>query len=344
MTDSRSRDKERRLESLRCQAREHGRVEDPGVRPAGSPFPVASAEAGYYGTPLLKEPTWTWEIPLYFFVGGMAGASAVVASAARVAGAESGLARDARWIAALGGAASPPLLVSDLGRPARFLNMLRVFKLQSPMSVGAWTLLAFSSSASASAFADLLSRRAKKRVPVRLVTDAAQVLSAATGLVMSSYTGVLIGATTIPVWSRNVSVLPVEFTASALGSAVSALELLGHRAGALSILGTAASVTETVTGVLHERTRDPALEPAKKGRGGLLIRAGGVLSGPAALILRLLGRRREAAALTLTGSLLLRYGWLEAGRASAKDAKIPLELAPKPNGGAPDRLATHPSA
>ena len=116
----------------------------------------------YYGLPSLKAPVWTWEIPAYFFVGGAAGAAAVVAAVARVAGADPALVRDARWLAAVGGAASPALLVSDLGRPERFLNMLRVFKLRSPMSVGAWTLVAFSNAAGANAFANAL-RQDKSR-------------------------------------------------------------------------------------------------------------------------------------------------------------------------------------
>src|SRR6187401_2428458 len=92
----------------------------------------------------LKPPVWTWEIPAYFFVGGVAGAAAVIAGLARFAGADSLLIRDAQWIAGAGAAVAPLLLISDLGRPTRFLNMLRVFKPQSPMSIGAWTLVLFS--------------------------------------------------------------------------------------------------------------------------------------------------------------------------------------------------------
>jgi hypothetical protein len=123
----------------------------------------------YYQLPLLKQPVWTWEIPAYFFVGGTAGAAAVVGAVAHATGGSPALVRDARWIAAVGGAASPALLVSDLGRPERFLNMLRVFKLQSPMSVGAWTLVAFSSGAGAAAFADAATRVTGGRLPVKIL-------------------------------------------------------------------------------------------------------------------------------------------------------------------------------
>ena len=91
--------------------------------------------ATYRDAPLLKAPVWTWEIPLYFFVGGAAGAAAVIAAAAHFGGATlAPLARDAKGIAAIGALISPLLLISDLGRPARFLNMLRVLKFRSPMS------------------------------------------------------------------------------------------------------------------------------------------------------------------------------------------------------------------
>jgi formate-dependent nitrite reductase membrane component NrfD len=233
------------------------------------------------------------------------------------------LVRDARWLAAAGGAASPALLVSDLGRPERFLNMLRVFKLRSPMSVGAWTLVAFSNAAGANAFAHALARTNRGRLPVRVVADAAEVLSAATGLVLSTYTGVLIGATAVPVWSRNVSLLPIHFGASGLGTAVSMLELIGHRDRALNLLGIGAAAVETAVGIVLESRDDPALDPLKHGWSGEVTRLGGVLSGPLPLALRVMaGRsiaaRRVAAASTIAGSLLTRIGWLAAGRESVK--------------------------
>ena len=317
---------EARLAELRREAAERGEVTAPGVRPEGSPMPVASAATGYYGRPLLKEPTWTWEVPLYFFVGGAAGAAAVVGATARLAGESGALRRDARWVAALGGALSAPLLISDLGRPERFLNMLRVWKPQSPMSVGAWTLTAFGSAAAAAAFAELVERRGAGGRVVRVLGDAAEVLSAATGLSMASYTGVLVGATTIPAWNRSVRLLPIHFAASGLGAAVSLLELLGHRQRALNRLGTAAAAVELLTAAAHELDPDPALEPLRSGTSGGLVRAGAALAGPLALVLRLLGARRLAAASALAGSLVTRYAWLEAGKASARDPAVPLAL------------------
>jgi formate-dependent nitrite reductase membrane component NrfD len=283
--------------------------------------------SGYYDLPLLKPPVWTWEVPAYFFVGGAAGAAAVVGAVARAAGADAALVRDARWLAAVGGAASPALLVSDLGRPERFLNMLRVFKLRSPMSVGAWTLVAFSNAAGANVFARALVRVTRGRMPVTVVADAAEVLSAATGLVLSTYTGVLIGATAIPVWSRNVALLPVHFGASGLGTAVSLLELLGHRERALNVVGIGAAAVETAIGIALETNDDPALDPVKHGASGTITRVGGLLSGPLPLALRVIGSRsvtarRLAAVSTVAGSLLTRIGWIAAGHESVTNRSL----------------------
>jgi formate-dependent nitrite reductase membrane component NrfD len=247
----------------------------------------------YYDQPLLKKPVWTWEVPLYFFIGGAAGAAAMISVAAQLGGADKKLVRDARRIAASGAVLATPLLIADLGRPERFLNMLRVFKPRSPMSVGAWTLAVFGGASTAA-----------------LISDTAAVASAATGLVMATYTGVLLGATAIPEWKKHAGTLPIHFGASALASAASLLELLGHDERALAQLASAAAATETAIGIRIEA------------RGGtdLTTRIGGMFSGPLPLILRLIGSRKTrqaAAASQLLGSLITRVAWVEAGKKSA---------------------------
>jgi formate-dependent nitrite reductase membrane component NrfD len=268
----------------------------------------------YYDLPLLKKPVWTWEVPVYFFVGGAAGAAAMIGIAAQLSDADKRLVRDARWIAAIGANLSAPLLIADLGRPSRFLNMLRVFKPQSPMSVGAWLLAAFGGASTA---AIILPRRSG---------DTAAVASALTGLGMATYTGVLLGATSIPVWSTHVALLPVHFAASAAGSAVSMLELRGHRHDGLNAIGLAAALFETITGARIEMNDDLESTPLRRGPTGTITRIGGVLSGPVPFLLRLLGARskktrRLAAASTIVGSLLTRLAWVGAGRASARDPR-----------------------
>lgn len=321
---------ESRLAEIRRQASQAEPMAN-GVVPIGAPFPPP--EHGYYGIPLLKEPQWTHEVPIYFFVGGAAGAAAVMASAAELMSQDEKLVRDARWIAALGGMVSGALLTSDLGVPSRFLNMLRVFKLQSPMSVGAWTLTAFSGFAAASAFANFMRAKLGDNTPIRIVENTSGMLAAGTGLVMSTYTGVLVGATVIPTWNRHVSTLPLHFAASGMNSAVSILELLGHDDRALNLLGLAASTYELAEGVSIEVNHDRVNRPLQRGKSGWIVRTGGLLSGPAPFLLRLAyaitGKkklRQAAAACSIAGSLLTRFGWVEAGKASARDYAVPLEL------------------
>ena len=196
--------------------------------------------------------------------------------------------------------------------PRRFLNMLRVFKVQSPMSVGAWTLTAFGTCAAASLFAAEMQKRTD--LPVRLIGDAAAMLSAATGLVMATYTGVLIGATSIPAWSKHVSLLPIHFGASARASAVSILELAGHDEEALNVLGFAAAGCEAFLSY-HMRPDHT-----------ITTRAAEFFSGPLPLLLRVAGFgskrfRLAAAASTLLGSLITRIAWVEAGKSSASDSR-----------------------
>src|SRR5512146_2187622 len=195
--------REARLLQLPREAETRGQVIGAGVHPPGAPFP-ASPETGYYGIPMLKQPQWKWEVPLYFFVGSAAGSAAVVGAMANWVGRDPELRRNARLVAAAGAMVSTGLLIADLGRPARFLAMLRVFKKQSAMSVGAWTLAAFSSFSGAAAFAQLVSERFDF-APVRVLGHISEAFSAALGLPFHNYTGVLIGATAIPVWNRSVT-------------------------------------------------------------------------------------------------------------------------------------------
>lgn len=283
-------DREARLEAIRAEA----------IRRAAD----APAAAGYFGRALLKQPVWTWEIPIYFFAGGAAGAAALIALVAGLTGAAD-VAGRARLIAAAGGLASIPLLVSDLGRPGRFLHMLRVFKLRSPMSVGAWTLAGFGPASMAAVF--------------RVGGFATDLVAAASGLLLATYTGVLIGVTAIPVWSRHVRLLPIHFGASALGAAVSLIELTGPRPLSLNAIGIAAAAVETLIGVRLELRRQSATRALFAGRGGVVTRAGGVLSGPLPFLLRVLAApsptwRLAAAGVTVAGSLMTRIGWIAAAR------------------------------
>jgi hypothetical protein len=330
--------RQRRLDQIRTEALETGHVDGAGVLPIGSPIPRASVETGYYGIPMLKTPQWTWEIPVYFFIGGAAGAAAVIAQVAQMTGAKSELVTDARTIAAIGSVLTPALLVGDLGVPSRFLYMLRVFKIKSPMSVGVYIVTAFGPTTMLAKLANWLRGRSDG-IFLRVIENTSGLLSALAGLGMATYTGVLIGATAIPVWNQNVDSLPIHFALSGLGAGTSAVQLMGHEdSRALNILGVAASLAETLEGAKLELTPRPANEPLKKGTSGVITRLGGVLTGPLPLALRIAsvfaGERRSkqlirvAAASTIAGSFCTRLGWVHAGHASARDYRLPLQIAP----------------
>jgi formate-dependent nitrite reductase membrane component NrfD len=265
----------------------------------------------------LKPPVWTWEVPAYLFTGGVAGIAAVIALVVELTGGDPALARDARFMALAGALLSPLLLISDLGRPSRFLYMLRVFKPQSAMSVGAWTLVALGGVVTGSvllrSFAGPIDAAATWTVAAAIA--ACDVVAALTGLVLVTYTGVLLGATAIPVWAANARVLPWLFTATSLGAAASLLELIGHDVAALHALAVIAAATETIAA---SRTIGIASPPA-------LLRAGQWLAGPLAVLLRLAVwlwpiARPVAGLAAIAGAVLVRIGWIAAGRASAADS------------------------
>lgn len=331
---------ESRLVEIREEAERKGIVTAKGIKPAGAPIPRASEETGYYGIPLLKQPQWKWEVPIYLFAGGITGASATIGAVADWVADDYKLARDARWLALGGITLSTGLLIADLGRPSRFLNMLRVFKPQSPMSVGSWILATFGTFAGASAFAKEVQAR-WDWMPVRVIANLAQAGAGIMGLPLHNYTGVLVGATVIPVWNKNVKTLPLHFGMSGVQAACSTLELMGHSdSRALNLLAMMANAYETYEGIHLETRNERELRPLKRGFSGWTTRAGGVLSGPVPLSLRTVAAlssgkrarqaRKWAAVAGLAGSLLTRYGWISAGRASARDWRLPLEIPDQP--------------
>jgi formate-dependent nitrite reductase membrane component NrfD len=274
----------------------------------------------YYGRPVIKEPVWTPEIPTYFFFGGLAGASAGLGYMAELTGNDV-LARRAWGVSLAGIAVSPPLLIADLGVPTRFLNMLRVFKVTSPMSVGSWILSGAGGAISISA-ANALTGLFPG------LSKAARPSAALLGLPLCTYTGALIANTSVPVWREARSALPVLFASGAAASAGAAATMLTPRRHAaparrLALIGAAA---ELVTANVMERKLGPLGEPYHQGPSGKLARAAQALTAVGALAIGALGHRRRSAAVAggaalLAGAAAERFAVFNAGVASAKDPK-----------------------
>jgi hypothetical protein len=300
-----------------------------GRRPAGttswegSVTELGTEMRSYYGRPVIKEPVWQPEVPAYFFTGGLAGASSALGFLARVRGNDR-LADRLSWVALAADVASPALLIADLGRPERFLNMLRVFKVTSPMSVGSWVLTA-SGAASTGSVAASLAGRTRLR-------NASEAVSALLGLPLSTYTAVLIANTAVPVWHDARRILPAIFaagsaaSAGAAGAVVVPVEWAGP-ARRVAILGAAAEI-----GLLQvmERRLGFLGEPYHHGQAGISGRLGKGLQAAGAAVLAARGRRSRAAAvaggtLVLAGTAATRWSVFKAGFQSAADPRYTVE-------------------
>ena len=274
--------------------------------------------------PIINAPVWTWEIPLYFWFGGIAAGSSFVALACDLAGDERSAAT-ARKVALAALMPSPPLLIMDLGRPGRFYNMLRIFKPRSPMSMGAWALTAFGGLASAAVGADLLGRPREAR--------ALGAANAVVGGYLGSYTGVLLASTAVPVWGRSRLFLGPIFvsTAAATGAAATRLVLVatglpvGHPTrNALGTVETAAMSAELILSIINERRLGPLAGGLEEGRPGTLFKAAkwAVRAGLALRFARKRGgpgAHHLASLLYLAAGLMFRYAWVGAGKRSARD-------------------------
>ncbi|MET9343147.1 NrfD/PsrC family molybdoenzyme membrane anchor subunit [Nonomuraea sp. NPDC003804] len=274
----------------------------------------------YYGRPVIKAPIWHEpHMPTYLYLGGMSGGSSMIAVVAGFAG-HHRLARAARIAAALGAAAGAGLLTAELGRPERFLNMLRVFKPTSPMSVGSWILAAQGGLSAVAAATELTGT-----LPV--VGDAAVLATGVTGPLTATYTAVLVADTAVPAWHGAYRELPFLFAGSALASAGAAGMLATPRAeaGPARVVAVLGAAMETVSGAVMERRLGPVGEPYRLGRAGRLMRAARALTAGGGLLAAVAGRSRTLTALSglalTAGALCTRFGILAAGRASAADPR-----------------------
>ena len=271
----------------------------------------------YYGRPILKAPEWTWEVPWYLFVGGLAGVSSALGFVARLAG-DGDLQRRMRWVGAAGSVVGPALLISDLGRPQRFLNMLRVFKPTSAMSVGSWILAAYSSAVGGATGLSLLGRWPRA---VGILDGAA----AALGLPLAVYTAVLVADTSVPVWHEARRELPFVFAASATASAGAAAVLLSPEGGPGRRLAIGGVVAELTADALMRRRLGELGEVYDTGDVKKWHQAAQVCSVTGAGLLAVAGRRRHlavaGAAGVLAGSVAQRWAVYRAGFASVADPK-----------------------
>jgi formate-dependent nitrite reductase membrane component NrfD len=293
----------------------------------------------YYGRPLLKKPHWEWEVIVYLFMGGVMGGSGILAAIADEDGDDAALARNARYLAFVLASTCPLVLVSHLGRPERFLHMLRIFKLKSVMSMGVWGLIGFSLPATAAAAAQLARDGVLPRelgfvryLGPRAVTNP---LSVVLGAFIAGYTGVLLSATANPLWSIGKRYIPVMSVCSGVAGACAAnnalLALFGGNASTsrkLDRLETVAGVAELGV-ILAFRAHAGAFgKPMFAGARGRRLRDATMICGitlPALLNtipVHAKWKTLLASTLTLVGGYVLRETLIEAGKESADDPSV----------------------
>lgn len=285
----------------------------------------------YYGRPIVKPSPWEADIPSYLFSGGLAAGSSLLAAGADLTG-RPALRRSGRLgaLAALG--FSMVALVHDLGKPSRFVNMLRTAKLTSPMSVGTWILSLygpFAGAAAAAEVVDLLPEGAR-RGPLKLLSTVGRPAGLIAGLTappVAAYTAVLLADTATPSWHAAYKELPFVFVSSAAAAS-----------GGLGMVAAPTSQTAparrfaalgAVAEVLMERRMESSMgitaEPLHQGKAGRLMKASRALTIGGAVGTLLSGRSRTLAVLSgaalMAGSACTRFGIFEAGQESAKDPK-----------------------
>jgi hypothetical protein len=278
----------------------------------------------YYGRPILKEPVWQPEIPWYFFAGGLAGAASILGLVARAGGNEP-LAKAGLYLSAAGDAVSPALLISDLGRPERFLNMLRVFKVTSPMSVGSWILAASGTATTVATGLELLDRAPRLKV-------LSETVSAVLGAPLAVYTATLVSDTAIPVWHEARRELPFVFGASSAASAgaAAAAVVAPEHAGPARRLAVGGVAVRNAAMLAMETRLGLIGEPYREGEAGKYNAIAKVCTVAGAALLGTAAKRSRLAAvvgggLVLAGEAALRWSIFKAGFQSARDPKYVVE-------------------
>jgi formate-dependent nitrite reductase membrane component NrfD len=305
-------------------------------------------KSDYYGIPPIKEHTWTWEVPVYFWLGGIGAGSHLISTLAQLLGwRDEAFFRAARYTTLVTMLISPVFLIRDLGRPERFYNMLRILKLRSPMSTGSWALSVFGTLsgliATAQAARDGLLGRdnapvrlARALIPDRLLSVVALPVALYVGL----YSGILLSATSVPMWARNFLLMGPTFLTSGLSTGLSAISFILHLGdwGERKTLETLRR-TERISLFIEGGLLAASLirmgrwgKPLFSKRLAPLFLGGAIVGGILAPLALLSGRESRsrgllASVLALLGGLALRISMIEGGRLSARDPQATFTFA-----------------
>jgi formate-dependent nitrite reductase membrane component NrfD len=281
--------------------------------------------SSYYGQPIINPPVWEErDIAGYLFAGGLAAGSSVIAAGAELTG-RPALARAGKLGASAAIAVSLVALIHDLGRPARFLNMLRVFKPTSPMNMGAWLLGVYGPLNAIATGADVLGLAPR-------IGRAATFGAALTGSGISSYTAALIANTAVPAWHEGHREMPFMFagSAAAAGAGLGMIAAPVAECAPARRLAVAGAAVEMVGEHLLERRLGTVASTLRQGAAGRRLKIAKALTAAGAVGASTLGgRSRVAAAIAggalVAGSAFTRFGIFAAGMASARDPRHTVE-------------------
>jgi formate-dependent nitrite reductase membrane component NrfD len=291
---------------------------------------IDGANPTYYDRPMLKKSVWSIDIPIYYFLGGTAGAALTLGAAIQLVSPRGKhplrrVSAICHWTGIVGSSAGAAFLIHDLGRPSRFLYMMRVFRPTSPMNVGAWIL------AGAAPTAITTGLFVNRDGILGKIGEASGYLSGLFGAALAGYTGVLVANSAIPIWQRARSWVPVMFMASSASAAASVVEIISDDKRTHLIttaFGTAGRVAEIAATLQVDRSASAiprVAAPLRTGPTALLWKGATALTG-ASLALSLWPRRSRAKSvvaglLGIGGSLLLRFAVHYISNASARDPR-----------------------
>jgi formate-dependent nitrite reductase membrane component NrfD len=313
-------------------------------------------DKNYYGIPPIKHAHWTWQIPVYFWIGGIGAGVHLFSTVAQLLGHEDrALIRTSRYTVLLTMILSPIFLIWDLGRPERFYNMLRIVKLRSPMSTQSWSLFIFGNlggmlAVRQAAEDGLLGRGVLSRLVMHLIPERLlSILALPFGLFVGFNTGNLISATSVPMWARNWMLMAPTFLTSGLSTALSLLSLvlhLGHSGEkkTLRALRRAEKATLVIEGALFAASlarMSRWSKPLFSRKVAPLFVGGGILAGIVAPMALLFGRETRgksvlASTLVLLGGLAFRFAMILGGRISADDPEAYFTFASGENAPQPE--------
>jgi formate-dependent nitrite reductase membrane component NrfD len=228
--------------------------------------------------------------------------------------------------------------------------MLRVVRTSSPMSIGTWGLTAFGFISAMTTGLQLLEDRSSRlgvrpSAARRAAGAVLALLGALSGFFVAGYTGVLLAATAVPLWSKRPEFLGPLFFSSAMTSGAAVISAIasgleredGGAFARLRALETLSTVAEESLLVIWIIALGPTAKPIVDSRLGAVVRHGAAGAGMAlplaisALVPHLPRRLRRpamllSAALTLAGVFAVRYAVVVGGRQSAGDPRATFDM------------------